>query len=249
VPDYLSILILFAVGAIAGFINVMAGGGSSLTLPTLIFLGLDGAMANGTNRIGILLQNIFASISFKKESVSQIKVSLLMAVFTLPGAILGAMAAVKISDHLFQTILGIVMIGIIITMIIPIKYKKNYQERVQKIPWLIYPVMFLIGFYGGFIQVGVGFLLLASIHFILKVNLVYANMHKIMVVLIYTIPVILIFLSTDNINWGYGLSLAAGNSFGGWWSAKFAVRKGEKFVKIILIAAIFIIALKLLNIF
>ena len=119
----------------------------------------------------------------------------------------------------------------------------------KNIPWLIYPIMFLIGFYGGFIQVGVGFILLASIHFILKVNLVYANMHKIMVVLIYTIPVILIFLFTDNINWEYGLSLAVGNSFGGWWSAKFAVRKGEKFVKTILIAAIFIIALKLLNIF
>ncbi len=247
--ELFSLAVLFFVGLFAGFINVMAGGGSSLTLPALLFLGLDAAVANGTNRIAILFQNIFGSLSFKNEKVSQLKVSLLMAVFTLPGAVLGALAAVRIGNHTFKIILAVVMIGIILSMVVPIKYKKDYQERIEKIPWLIYPVMFLIGFYGGFIQVGVGFILLASIHFILKVNLVYANMHKIMVVLIYTIPVILVFLFTDNINWKYGLTLATGNSLGAWWSAKIAVRKGEKIVRVILIVTIFIIALKLLGIF
>ena len=69
-PVYLEILILFGVGLLAGVINVMAGGGSSLTLPALIFIGLDSAAANGTTRIGRLLQSIFATLSYRKENIS-----------------------------------------------------------------------------------------------------------------------------------------------------------------------------------
>jgi uncharacterized membrane protein YfcA len=90
-PDISSILILFAAGTIAGFINVMAGGGSSITLPILIFLGLDATVANGTNRIAIFIQNISAIKSFKNEQYSEFKISFTMALFALPGAIIGAL--------------------------------------------------------------------------------------------------------------------------------------------------------------
>jgi uncharacterized membrane protein YfcA len=115
----LAIIILIAVGIIAGFINVNAGGGSTLTLPTLIFLGLESSMANGTNRVAILIQNISAVYSFKKEKYSQIKTSLKLSLLTLPGAVTGAFLAINLDDKIFQKILGIVMIGIIISMIIP----------------------------------------------------------------------------------------------------------------------------------
>ena len=90
------LLILFGVGTVAGMINVTAGGGSTLTLPALMFLGLDSTVANGTNRVAILIQNIFAVWSFKKEKVSRLAFSFKMAVFTLPGAVLGALLAIKI---------------------------------------------------------------------------------------------------------------------------------------------------------
>ena len=96
---FLEVLLLFGVGIITGFINVMAGGGSTITLPVLIFLGLDSSVANGTNRIGLLSQNLFGILSFKKENVSQIKLSAKLSLFTLPGAIIGAFYATKIDDH------------------------------------------------------------------------------------------------------------------------------------------------------
>ena len=242
------ILILFGVGSAAGVINVMAGGGSTLTLPTLIFLGLDATVANGTNRIAILIQNIFAIYSFKREKFSKFKISFKMSLFTLPGAILGAVAASKIEGEVFEKILGIVMIGIIITMLLP-KKQKIYEEKITKIPWLVYAAMFGIGFYGGFIQVGVGFILMAVLHYLLKENLVLVNVHKVFIVFIYTIPAIIIFALTSSIDWFYGLSLAAGNAAGGWWSAKISVKKGEKIIKWVLLIAIFIMSLKLLEIF
>lgn len=241
------LLLLFAVGIIAGFLNVMAGGGSSITLPLLIFMGLDSAMANGTNRIALFVQNIFAISSFRRQKVHQFRRSLQLSLLTLPGAIIGAIAAVSISDAWFQRILGIVMIGIILSLFIsPAGKKQALEERKH---WLIYPIMLGIGFYGGFIQVGVGFIFMAVLYHILRLNLVHVNMHKVFIVFIYTIPALAIFIYTGNVNWVLGFSLAAGNAFGGWWSARFAVKGGEKFIRVVLAAAILIMSLKLLGIF
>jgi uncharacterized protein len=248
-PEITSILILFAAGTIAGFINVMAGGGSSITLPILIFLGLDATVANGTNRIAIFIQNISAIKSFKNEQYSEFKISFKMALFALPGAIIGALFAVRISGELFEKILAIVMIGIIISMIVPKKKNDTDNDAEQKTSRAVYLAMFGIGFYGGFIQVGVGFLLMAALQYLMRINLVLVNMHKVFIVLIYTFPALIIFIVTDNVNWPLGLVLAAGNAFGAWWSAKLAVKKGEKLIKGILITAILIMSLKLLNVF
>jgi uncharacterized protein len=248
-PEHFSLLILFGVGIIAGFLNVNAGGGSTLTLPALIFLGLDSALANGTNRVAIFIQNISAVYSFKKEKYQQFDISLKLSLFTLPGSILGALLAVELSDALFQKILGIIMIGIIISMIIPQKRITDSQHNNKKIPVSAYIAMIGIGFYGGFIQVGVGFILMAALQRLMKLNLVYVNMHKVFIVLVYTIPALLIFIISDNVNWVLGLALAAGNALGGWWAAKFSVRKGEKLIKYVLIVAVLIMAAKLLGAF
>ncbi|MDH3267612.1 MAG: sulfite exporter TauE/SafE family protein [Ignavibacteria bacterium] len=245
--SFQSVIILFFVGIIAGFLNVTAGGGSTLTLPTLIFLGLESSVANGTNRVAILVQNISAVYSFKKEKYQDLKASFILSLFTLPGAIAGALLAVKLDDEFFQKILGIIMIGVILSMFIP--QKQTNSKGNSKLSFSIAVSMFGIGFYGGFIQVGVGFLIMASLKYLMRLNLVLVNMHKVFIVLIYTIPALIIFIVTDNVNWFLGLSLAAGNALGGWWGAKMSVKKGEGFIKGVLIIAILIMALKLLNIF
>ncbi|MBN2244743.1 MAG: sulfite exporter TauE/SafE family protein [Candidatus Aminicenantes bacterium] len=241
--DLLNLILLFVVGVVAGFINVNAGGGSSLTLPTLIFMGMDSAMANGTNRIALLLQNIFAVTSFRKNKFHQFKTSLGLAVFTLPGAIFGAVAATQVSHNLFQKILAVVLLFIVISIFFTSSYKNRLQAATSH--WSVYPAMFIIGFYGGFIQVGVGFLLMAALYHLLKVNLVLVNMHKVFIILVYTMPALLIFILTGNVIWKYGLALAAGNSIGGWWGARAAVKGGEKFIRIVLAITIFIMAVKL----
>lgn len=246
--DIISVLILFFVGVIAAFINVNAGGGSSLTLPTLIFLGLDASVANGTNRIAIIFQNVSAVYSFKKEKYYELKNSLILSLLSLPGAIAGAIFAIKISNEAFEKVLGIIMILLIITMIIPQKREKKITDDF-KLDWKLFLSMIAIGFYGGFIQVGVGFMIMALLHNILKLDLIRVNMHKVFIVFVFTIPALLVFILTNNVNWFYGLSLSVGNTIGGWWGAKLSVKKGEKLIKAVLIVSIFIMALKLLNIF
>ena len=249
-PEIWKMALLFGVGAVAGIINVNAGGGSSLTLPALIFLGLDGAAANGTNRIGLLMQNILAISSFKRQKFAEFKTSLVIALFTLPGAVAGAFVAVRIGNEWFQRILSIVMIGIVCTMFLPRPKEGNRSADGHHAGrWWIYPAMLGIGFYGGFIQMGVGFLLMASLYHILRIGLVRVNMHKVFIVFIYTIPAIGVFAMTGNINWMYGLVLAGGMGLGAWFGAHIAVKGGERIIRYILAGAILLMALKLLNVF
>lgn len=248
--EYFEFLFLFIIGIISGFINVMAGGGSALTLPVLIFMGLDSAMANGTNRIAIITQNMAAVTSFRKLDVHEFERSFSLTLWALPGAIAGAILAVNVGDEMFQRILGVVLIATVITIIIPQKTNGAQSSPPSKLrEKLIYPAMFVIGFYGGFIQVSVGFLFMAALYHLLKMNLVYVNMHKVTIVLMYMVPALLVFAWTGNVNWGLGLVLGAGGALGGWWAAHVSVKEGEKAIRAILAVAIIVMALKLFNVF
>lgn len=245
-PLVISAILLFLTGVLASFINVTAGGGSSLSLPVLIFLGVDPSVANGTNRLAILLQNASASASFRNEKVYQTRDSVVYALLTIPGAILGAYYATRISDDLFRKVLAVVMIGVVISLLIP---KSKIREGVEKrFSWLIYPGFVLLGFYGGFIQVGIGILIMALIQRCADCDLVLTNVHKTFIILLNTIPSLIIFVATGNMIWTLGIALAAGMTAGAWWAARLSVRKGEKFIKKMLVAALVLIALKLFGI-
>lgn len=242
-------LLLFGVGVASGYLNVIAGGGSTLALPMLIFLGLDSAVANGTNRIAILIQNVAAVGSFRRLDVHEFSESFRLSLWTLPGAIVGALVAVKISDQLFQTILAFVIIGVIASMIFaPRKSGAGPDTSVTR-KWLLYPSLFFIGFYGGFIQVGVGFLFMAALFHAAKMDLVRVNMHKVFIVLVYTIPALAIFLLSGNVHWLYGLVLGAGSALGGWWAAHTSVKGGESIIRAVMIVAMIVMAAKLLGAF
>ena len=252
-PAYIAIL--FGLGVIAGFQNVMAGGGSLLTLPLMIFMiesnpacqayaANSGLAANATNRVAILIQNIFAVAGFHKKGHSNFKVSLKLAAFTLPGAVLGAIYAGKIDNASFKRILGLVVIAVVILII---QKKKLTQATTAKThPALAYLAMLALGFYGGFIQAGVGFLLIGVLHGLMKLDLIKTNMHKVFIVFCYTVPALLIFALRGDIIWWMGLVLAAGNSLGAWVGTHFAVKKGEKLIRVILLLAMLAMAAKLI---
>jgi len=239
------LFLLFVTGLAAGVINLSEGGGSSLTLPVLILLGLDSTVANGTNRIAIFIQNIFAISSFREEKIKPFKLSLRFAVFTIPGTVVGAFTAVRIEDLVFKKILSLIIIFVVITLIIPKSYQNRKDRLNSRWPWLGYVFLFGLGFYGGFIQVGIGFLLMAVLFHLFRFDLVLVNAHKVFIVFIYTIPALLIFILSGNVNWELGLALAAGNGIGAWFGAKLSIKKGEPFIRIVLILALLIMAARL----
>lgn len=244
--EFNHILLLFIAGIAVGFINVLAGGGSAISLPLLIFMGFDTAVANGTNRVAILVEAISGVASFKKNKHSHFSRSIKFAIPTIPGAILGAIYAVKIDDETFKSILGVVMILIVISLMLPKPHEAAMDKFTQGRKLLVYPAMFLIGFYGGFVQAGVGFLLMAALLHLYGETLVRVNMHKVFIVAIFTVPALLVFILSGNVNWMAALVLSLGAMIGGWWAAHLSVHKGDRFIRFMLAVAMILMAIKLL---
>src|SRR5699024_6142049 len=154
---------LLLLGVLVGFINLVSAGGSLITLPTLIFLGLPPTVANGTNRIGTLIQTVIdMSQCYKKEAIN-CKLNFVLAIPGVIGSIIGAQYAIELSDDAFNNVLAIFMIVLLILIFLkPQKYLKiENSSWLVKNKMIILSIVFIfIGFYGGFIQAGVGFLII-----------------------------------------------------------------------------------------
>jgi len=244
--DY-KLLLLVVAGFIAGFVNTIAGGGTLLTLPTLIFLGLPPAVANGTNRIAIFLQTFTGAAGFKSKGVSTVPFSIYCGISALLGSLIGAKIAVDIKGETFNKVLAIVMIAVVILIVFKPKMSlKALEERTTgKYLWLSVIVFFFLGIYGGFINAGIGFLMLIFLPYVNRMSLVKANATKVTVVCIYTIGAIVIFYLNNKINWKYGLILSIGNVAGAWISSRWSVKKGDGVVRIFLVVMVTLMAIKL----
>ena len=189
------IIILLICGVIAGFINTVAGGGSLLTLPILIFMGLPSNIANGTNRIAIFMQNIFSISGYKSRGVSDFKYSSWLSVSALIGSIIGAKIAININEDMFNKILSVVIIIVVLSIIYNKKPFNINSENIgieKKIISVI--IFFFIGIYGGFIHAGVGFLILSILSNYNGIQLSKANSIKVFVVFVYTFFALIVFI-------------------------------------------------------
>jgi uncharacterized membrane protein YfcA len=239
------LLAVFGAGLFAGFLNVMAGGGSMITLPLLIFLGLPVAAANGTNRVAILVQNVAAVGSFRSQGYANFRTGLAYGAATIPGALAGALVAVRVGEATFRAILAGVLAVAVIGLLFPSKRKEVGGEASGRARILAFLGFFGIGFYGGFIQAGVGFLLMLVLHQLLRIDLVRTNVHKVLIVLIFSLPALAVFIVTGNVVWGSAAVLAAGNALGAVVATRVSVKGGARPIKVVLGVALLLMAVRL----
>jgi uncharacterized protein len=245
--DTINLVILFAAGLVAGFMNVVAGGGSLITLPALIFLGLPPTVANGTNRIAILFQNVTSVARFKQKGYWDPVLGLKLAIPAMVGSLLGSRIAVDIPESMFRIILSAVMVVVLVLMVVrPKKVSEDGEEKTltrgRQIALMV--AFFGVGLYGGFIQAGVGFIIMTSLSLLTGMTLVRINSLKVFAVALYTVPALIVFISKGKTVIVPGLVLAVGNSLGAWLSTTVAVKKGDKWVSLLFVIAVSVMAIK-----
>lgn len=235
-------------GTAAGFINTLAGSGSLLTLPLLIFMGLPANVANGTNRIGILLQSAVAVGSFRRKKVFEWKNGVWLTIPAGIGALVGAWVAVDLNEQLMSRIIG----GLLVFMFFMILLKpekwlgNNASDSPIKITPLRVLIFLFIGFYGGFIQAGVGFFLLAGLVLGAGMDLLKANAIKVLVTFAFTVLALAIFIVNNQVDYVLGLIMGVGNMIGAWVATQVAVSQGTKFIRWFLLATVLVFAVKLI---
>ncbi|HAZ04558.1 MAG: hypothetical protein A2W90_17160 [Bacteroidetes bacterium GWF2_42_66] len=249
--EWYIVLALIGVGLVSGFMNIVAGGGSLLTLPMLMFLGLPANVANGTNRIAILFNSIVGVNVFRRNKVLDIKTDYRLTIPAIVGSILGAVFAVEINEDILQKIIAVLMVFMLLLVILkPEAWVKGKVGQVVAKPSVLqYFIFFLIGFYGGFIQIGVGFILIVGLVFGCGYDLVKTNAVKVFIILFYTAFALVIFIWNKQVDFASGLILASGNMMGAWLGAKFTIKGGSEYVRYVLIIALVVMTAKLFELF
>lgn len=242
-PEPLEILLLVGGGLAAGFINTLAGGGSAITIPILTeIVGIS--TANGTNRIAILAANLTAVGGFQRGKAVLWSRVLPLLPPTVAGAAFGAWVATGVEEGVLRRVFALVLLLVAASVLArPARWIEERENRLSQ-PWRA--LVFLgIGFYGGFVQAGVGFLLLAGLVLGGGLDLVKGNAAKVVLIAAYTPVAIVFFASASQIDLVVGVVLAGGQMTGAWIAARLALRRGAGWVRWVLVAAAVVAAIRL----
>lgn len=237
-PPWVSLLALAVAGAVASVINTMAGGGSLLTLPLLVAIGLPPGLANGTNRVGVVMQGIASVITFHRRGFRDHRLVARLLVPMMLGAAAGTALATRLSDDLLRVVFGGMLAGwAVLLMLRPGRFLHAPVEPRRAGP-LALTIGLLIGVYGGFVQAGVGFPLLALLVLYLGHDAVQANAIKVALVLGFSLVSLPMFALAGQVAWREGLALAAGGLVGGWLGTRLQIRGGAKLVRWVVVMAV-----------
>jgi hypothetical protein len=238
---YVYVLAAFA-GVVAGIINTLAGSGSLITLPMLVFLGLASPVANATNRVGVLLQNAVGMATLRRAGRLNLKGAGWLVGPSLLGGLLGALLATRLSKEGMDVTIGVVMVLMLVVVLLePNRWLRQHSEVKPGRPQLWVLILFFVfGVYGGFIQAGVGVFLVAAMVLGIGYNLVDANGLKLVLVFGFTAVALLVFASRSQIRWDVGLLMASGQSLGAWLAARFAAKakRANVYIRWLLIVVI-----------
>jgi len=248
---YIYLLAILA-GILAGIINTLAGSGSLITLPMLIFLGLPANAANATNRVGVILQNLVGIGILRRGGRLNLAGAWWLVVPAVLGSILGARIAVDLDARAMNTAIGVVMVVMLgVILLDPKRWLREKSILKPGRPGIgILALFFALGVYGGFIQAGVGVFLLAAMVLAVGYNLVDANGVKLVIVLAFTLSAIAVFIAGGQVHWGLGALMAAGQGCGAWLAARFAARSksANVWVRRLLVAVVVASTWKLLGV-
>lgn len=227
----LDFAILGAAGVASGIINTIAGGGTFLTLPILLGMGLSSSVANGTIRIGVVLQNVTSLLTFHRRQRPDYRITARLVAPMSLGALGGAVLATQISAERLKSVFGIVfLLWAVVLLVRPGRFLRPHPTQARP-PGATALLAVAIGGYGGFLQAGVGFPLMALLVLVVGLPPVQANAHKVALALVFTLLTLPVFAWHGQIAWVEGLVLAAGATLGGWVGTRWQLKAGAPLVR------------------
>ena len=240
-------VVLLGGGLVAGIVNAMAGGGSLLTVPLLVFAGVPGNTANGSNRVGVLTNSVSAAGTFRRLGVAGLAGIGRILGPAVVGSLIGSIVVSQLADDTFERVAGSVMIPLLI-MALRRPDVEAMADRPQWPTWLTTIVFFAIGLYGGAFQAGVGLMMIVALSRA-GVDLVVANHIKVIVTLVFTVFALPVFIVNGDVDWAPALVLAVGFAVGGYLGARLSVAGGERVIRPVLVVAVIVFAGRLLGLY
>ncbi|MEQ8839457.1 MAG: sulfite exporter TauE/SafE family protein [Acidimicrobiales bacterium] len=245
--ELVHVVLLLGGGLVAGVVNAMAGGGSLLTVPLLVFAGVPGNTANGSNRVGVLANAVSSASTFRRLGVQGLSGIGRILGPAVVGSLIGSVVVTNLADDTFEQVFGFVMIPVLL-LSVRRPDVEAMADRPQWPTWVTTLVFFGIGLYGGAFQAGVGLMMIVALSRA-GVDLVIANNIKSIITLVFTAIALPVFIINGDVDWAPALVLAAGLATGGYIGARITVAGGEKVVRPVLIGAVIVFAGRLVGLY
>jgi len=239
--DPISAAAIVVAGIVGGFFNTLAGGGSLLTLPALMLAGLPADVANGTNRLAIVGQAAWGAAAFARAGRLEARPALEVLLPTATGAAGGALVASQVPEDLLRTVLLLMLVGMAALLAFApgmVSAEPGERARALRERPLGAVALFAAGAYGGFVQAGVGFLLLAALGGVLRYDLVGANALKLVCTAALSVVALAVFVWADQVAWVPGLLLAVATTAGSQLGVRFATRVPAAALRRVLLVAV-----------
>ncbi|HYC00131.1 MAG TPA: sulfite exporter TauE/SafE family protein [Candidatus Limnocylindrales bacterium] len=238
-------VVLVGAGLVAGAVNTLAGGGSLLTVPILILAGLPASVANGTNRLGVLVQGAVSAAELGRRGAIDWAEAMRVLPPLVIGGAAGAVAVSHLADHTFERAFGLVMLLLLAPTLRPPRAQPKERVLSRRAAWMW---LLVVGAYGGAFQAGIGLLLMLVLARC-GYDLMRANGIKVAVVFIQTIFTLPVFVLAGQIAWLPGLLMSAGFAAGGSLGARAAVAGGERALRPVLAVSVAAMAGRLLGLY
>ena len=230
--EYAQYPAFFLLGAVVSLINSIAGGGSTLSLPIMIFLGMPATVANGTNRIGLIIGNISSVANLARHGYLNKKIFFQLLIPTAIGASIGVCFLVRIGDKAFQALLAVVIcLVVVMSRLRKDIFGKPPATPPEKLTWKGALGFIAVAIYGCIVQVGVGFVQIFSLTRYTGLDPIHVNALK------NALTTVFLFMSTialgiaGKIDWPIAIIMAVGAWFGGYCGSFLQRKKGNKFIE------------------
>ncbi len=224
-PIQYGFLVIAAVAA--GLINALAGGGSLITFPTLMAVGIPPVMANVTNTVALCPGYLGATLAQKKDLHGQQKRIQLLLPSAVIGGIIGGILLLNSSDQVFDRLIPFLIL-LAAALLAFQETLRSWLQRRQgdkkgNIPeiWAVLPIA-LASIYGGYFGAGLGVIELAILGLFIKDNLTRLNALKQLLSLVVNVAASWFFLFSNQVYWLAAIVVAIGSLIGGLLGGKLA---------------------------
>jgi len=245
----LSLLIVFFASMIGGSFGTLVGGGSLITIPTLILLGVPPHTAIGTDRLGMAGIGAAGWYQFHKKRLIDYKVGFILAVPTMVGSILGANIVLQINEAMLKQAIAVITILVLFFMIVvnPRVGIEKTEHVVINRDYLIGAASgFFIGMYGGFCGVGAATFLSYILILLFRQTFLECAATVKIAALLMTSMAASIFAINGAIHYSFAITMFIGASIGSYIVAHYSEAIGNVWIKRLFSFVVLIMAIKLL---
>jgi uncharacterized membrane protein YfcA len=229
-------LVVLLASFLAGATNAVAGGGTFITFPALVWLGTDPISANITNTVSLWMGSLFSALGFKdhiRMGKEHLKTLLIPSIL---GGFAGAYLLVKTPSNTFRILIPFLILFATILLMLNEKLTLWAKAYSKGNPYLlVFLVQLLTSLYGGYFGAGIGIIMLASLSMVGIKDIHIANGLKNILGMAINGIASVYFLFSGHVLWSYIPLMMLGFALGGYTGARLSLKFNRKKVKLFVV--------------